>query len=334
MTSRPARSSPASAEEPGVSTVAVVCALCGADDARPYQQGMYAIGAQSFDLVRCRPCGFVYVTPQPDGQALAELYADPAYYTEGYNLGVETQNYFERAEELVAQYDGEIADLERLVGGPGDLLELGSAGGFLLDAARKRGWRVTGVELSPVAAAYSKKELGLTVFEGLLEDAPFEPGSFDLVIADNVLEHTTDPRAVLKDLVRLLRPGGHCLVVVPTYVNSPYFRCLKLLGRLLPRRLLGESLLRILKLDQGHDGGPPYHILEFDRRTLLSTMQDVGLRMVRVRRSVPFPSHLFKKTDPSLSDRLLRGVFRTLDFGMARGILPGARVWALGARPK
>ena len=38
------------------------------------------------------------------------------------------------------------------------------------------------------------------------------------------------------------------------------------------------------------------------------------------------PAHLFKNERPSLRDRALRGVFRTLDAGMRAGLLPGARL--------
>lgn len=309
------------------------CAVCGTAAPRPYRAQMYAIGAVPFDLGRCPSCGLVYCEPRPDGPTLGRMYDDPDYYTHGYNLGVEEVNYFERKDELLAQYDGEVAILEGEVGGKGALLELGSAGGFFIEAARRRGWTVQGIELSPPAARYSIDELGLPVFEGLLEDAPFPTSSFDVAIADNVLEHTTDPRQVLKDLGALLRPGGHALIVVPTYVNSLYFRTILRVQRLLPRRLLGQSLLRLLKMDASSGGGYPYHILEFDQATLSRLVADAGLETVKVDRSVPYPAHLFKLERPGLRERALRAVFRSLNFGMRLGLLPGARVRLLARRP-
>ncbi len=302
------------------------CAVCATDDPRPYRAGMYAIGDVRFDLSRCPGCGLVYCQPRPDGPTLGRMYDDPEYYTDGYNLGVETENYFEHRDELIEQYDSEVETLEGEVGGPGALMELGSAGGFFIEAARRRGWQVKGVELSPPAAEYSKREMGLDVWEGLLEDAPFDAGSFDVVVADNVLEHTTDPHQVLVDLRRFLKPGGHALVVVPTYVNSLYFRTILRLQRLIPRRLLGESLLRLLKMDEKSDGGYPYHILEFDRPTLERLVRDAGFEIVAVQRSVPYPATLFKNTAPTLVQRAIRGVFRGLNLGMRMGVLPGARV--------
>jgi hypothetical protein len=155
---------------PIVRTEHVRCVVCGAESTKPYRRSMYRIGEVRFDLVRC-PCGMVYVDPRPDGPSIGLMYADPSYYTEGYNLGVETENYFDRRDELVRQYTETAEELAREIGHKGDLLELGSAGGFFIEGARLAGFRVRGVELSPGAVEYSRRELGHEVFEGLLRGA-------------------------------------------------------------------------------------------------------------------------------------------------------------------
>jgi SAM-dependent methyltransferase len=314
-----------------VRTEHVRCAVCGEDRARPYRPNMYRIGEVRFTLVRCA-CGMVYVDPRPDGPTLGLMYADPDYYTEGYNLGVETENYFTRQGELVAQYERTARDLAREIGRTGDLFELGSAGGFFLEGARRAGFRVKGVELSPPAVAFARRELGLEIFEGLLEDSPWTEPSFDVAYADNVLEHTTSPEAVLRRLHALLRPGGHLVVIVPSYVNSMYFRLLLTAQKLIPQRFLGPELLRILKFDPDHDGGYPYHILEFDRARLATLVERAGFEIVSCEGSLPLPAHLFKVANPSLRVRCLRAAFRTMDFFMRLGWLPGARVRILARR--
>ena len=314
-----------------VKTERVRCPVCNEDRTRPYRASMYRIADVRFDLVRCA-CGMVYVNPRPDGPTLGAMYDDESYYTDGYNLGVETENYFDRRDELVAQYEATSRELAREIGQTGDLLELGSAGGFFLEGARRAGFRVKGVELSPPAVAYARRELSLEIHEGLLEQAPWPDGSFDVAYADNVLEHTTSPEGVLRYLHRLLRPGGHLVVIVPTYVNSIFFRAMLTTKKLLPKRFLGKELLRLLKFDDEHDGGHPYHILEFDRSTLSKLVKRAGFEIVRAEGSLPMPAHLFKVSAPSLRVRLLRAVFRTMDFGMRHGLLPGARLTILARR--
>lgn len=315
-----------------VRTTTWACSVCGSDAPRPYRMEMYAIGDHAFHLVRCRDCGLVYANPRPDSATLGAMYDDESYYTDGYNLGVEDQNYFERRDELIALAGVDWEQIEEEVGGQGRALELGSAGGFFLEAAQRRGWQVAGVELSAPAARYSKAEFDWEVFEGWLEDAPYESGSFDLAIADNVLEHTTDPRATLRQLRSLVKPGGHLLVIVPTYVNSGFFRLMNGARRILPRKLLGQKLCKLLKFDDS-DGGYPYHILEFNRATLINLVKSAGLEIKSVEGSLPRPAHLFKAKGLNATERLWKVIFVLLDHLMGLRLAPPARIRLLAQRP-
>ena len=141
------------------------CPVCREDRARPYRPGMYRIGEQPFDLVRCE-CGMVYVDPRPDGASVGWMYDDPDYYTQGYNLGVESENYFARRDELVAQYEATARALADELRGTGELYEIGAAGGFFLEGARRAGFRVRGAERSPPAIEYARGRMGLEIFAG------------------------------------------------------------------------------------------------------------------------------------------------------------------------
>jgi SAM-dependent methyltransferase len=315
----------------------VVCPICGEDRPAPYRSSMYRIEQMLFDLVRC-PCGMVYVNPRPDAETIERMYGDVEYYDEGYTCGVETEGYFDRRDEYLAEHDASIALLERESGlRSGELVELGAAGGFLLEAARRRGWSVHGVEISPPAATYAREEMGLDVFQGELADAPYESGSFDVAIAENVVEHTTRPDQVVARLGELLKPGGYLVVVVPGYVNSFFFRSLSWVQSVVPRRLLGERLLRILKFDPEFESGGsgyPYHILEFDRRSVTRLVREAGLEIVSSTGSLPLPAHLAEGRSSNIRDHALRLVFRVMDGVMRAGLLPGARLRVLARAPR
>lgn len=101
---------------------------------------------------------------------------------------------------------------------PGDrLLDLGCGpGSITLDLAEAVGpqGRVVGVDGAPVAvetarAAAAARGDSTTVFE--VADAyalPFEDDSFDVAHAHQVLQHLADPVAALRELARVVRPGG------------------------------------------------------------------------------------------------------------------------------
>jgi SAM-dependent methyltransferase len=96
----------------------------------------------------------------------------------------------------------------------GELLDVGSHCGFFLRRARARGWRTKGVEPSPATSALARARFGLDVETGYLDER-FPADSVDAVTLLDVLEHVSYPRLLLRQVARVLRPGGVVLVKVP-----------------------------------------------------------------------------------------------------------------------
>ncbi|PJZ54163.1 class I SAM-dependent methyltransferase [Leptospira adleri] len=104
------------------------------------------------------------------------------------------------------------------------LFELGSAAGFFLDEARKKGYRVSGLEISPAEVEYSRKTLGLDVLcASFLEENVLKGASFDAVAAFFVVEHFPDADFVFEKLTGLVKPGGFLFLGLPS-LNGPTFQ--------------------------------------------------------------------------------------------------------------
>jgi len=93
------------------------------------------------------------------------------------------------------------------------VLDVGCGGGFLTEEIAKYGLQVVGIDPSvpSLAAARSHAEkIGLRIeyLEGFGEKIPFPDFTFDIVFCCDVLEHVTDYQEVLKEVCRVLRPGG------------------------------------------------------------------------------------------------------------------------------
>ncbi len=301
-----------------------ICAICSGGSFRSYAEAMYRLDGVSLDLARCLGCGFVFVTPRPSADRLKRLYATEDYYERDYTLGVSQRSYFARREELLRHYDGVVRrfDHDGLPSGR-RFFEVGAAGGFLLEAARRRGFQSSGVEISPFAAEYAAREFGLDVKVGDIGDVEIDPESQDIVYVDNILEHTIDPIRVLRRLRRILVAGGLLVVIVPTYVASIYFRWLKGLRHTWFAARIGTGLGSLLKVSGGEEA-LPYHIDEFSRASLMHALAAAGFRIERSAASVPIPE------EPG--SPLMGTAFRAADALMRMGILPGARL-EVHARP-
>jgi SAM-dependent methyltransferase len=109
------------------------------------------------------------------------------------------------------------AELDRLALPAGArVLDAGCGSGRTLEELRDYG-AVSAIELSPLAAEHARG-LGLGEVQiGRLEELPWSDATFDLITCLDVIEHTPDDRATLRELRRVCKPGGWLLVTVPAY---------------------------------------------------------------------------------------------------------------------
>jgi SAM-dependent methyltransferase len=97
------------------------------------------------------------------------------------------------------------------------ILDVGCGTGANLLMLSKYG-DAEGVDVSEDALAFCR-ERGLEKLKlGAAEELPYDDGTFDLVTALDVLEHIDDDLAGLREMRRVLRPGGHVLLFVPTFM--------------------------------------------------------------------------------------------------------------------
>jgi SAM-dependent methyltransferase len=105
----------------------------------------------------------------------------------------------------------------------GDTLEIGSGFGVLARALIGRARKFWGLDLTEAQAA-AIAALGGTGLVGDIHRLPFPDAQLDTVIADNVLEHTLDPMQALRELRRVLKPGGRAYCAIPLDYLGPDYR--------------------------------------------------------------------------------------------------------------
>ena len=167
-------------------------------------------------------------------------------------------------------------DYDRLGVRPGDkLLDLGCGFGRHAYEAARRGAVVVALDAGADEVAKVRDTFGAMLDAGELEEGkarfgavqgdalrlPFADGTFDRVIASEVLEHIPDDVAAMSELARVLRPGGTMAVTVP--------RC-------------GPEMVNWMLSDDYHDV-PGGHVRIYRRSVLKERLSSTGL--------VPVDSH-------------------------------------------
>jgi 2-polyprenyl-3-methyl-5-hydroxy-6-metoxy-1,4-benzoquinol methylase len=241
----------------------VVCPLCGADDtilryagtlnaSTPTNTAAYLCTNLGYGkhhpIVQCRRCGLVYANPRYAATQLTQAYQeviDPLYEQEREGRVLTFQRHLQPIEAMVGDYRDK------------RILDVGAYTGVFVELAAERGWNAFGVELSTWAAGVCR-ERGLQVFNGTLEEAQFPADYFDVVTAWDVVEHLDEPRSLLAEIHRVLKPEG--IAVIHTIdIDAPF------------ARLMGRHWPWLMEM----------HLVYFSRRTLATLLSDVGFTVLR-----------------------------------------------------
>jgi 2-polyprenyl-3-methyl-5-hydroxy-6-metoxy-1,4-benzoquinol methylase len=109
----------------------------------------------------------------------------------------------------------------------GKLIEVGSGLGYLLNFFKQDGGNVLGLEPNVGMCRYAESEFGIEIIPTILEKAELEHRSADAVLMMHVIEHVSDPYSTLKEVYRILKPGGIFVMETPRYDTLMF----KLLGK-------------------------------------------------------------------------------------------------------
>jgi ubiquinone/menaquinone biosynthesis C-methylase UbiE len=126
-----------------------------------------------------------------------------------------------------------------------DVLDVGNGQGIDLFHYASAGARATGIDLTPRHCELARAHLAAMgveaqVVNGDAERMPFPSGSFDRVSSNGVLHHTPDMTAALREVHRVLRPGGEARIIVYNRSSLHYWLNQVLLQGIIRRQLLEE----------------------------------------------------------------------------------------------
>ena len=266
-------SSPAPAS--GILTESLVeCPVCSAPATSPMMHAPDGFLGE-LSLANCRRCGIVYLNPRLAPESTTRVEDDSTVYD--YDAAATEQMIDTSWAELVKWLTPSVPSSQRR------MLDVGCNRGLLLEAARRQGWQVSGVELSPVAAQRARDAYGLTVYPAL--DALPAGAKFDLITLWHVLEHVHAPVEFLRTVAGYLANPGVLAIQVPDFGAVDEYRARGAESGILCAvhnfYFTGESLLNVARQAGLH---PIY--FEQDRTNLWLTLLLTNSRTIALRRRI------------------------------------------------
>lgn len=188
----------------------ILCPLCGKS------QEKFLFSKDNFRIVRCMNCTLVYVNPRLTGEASKQLYNK--------NVISPLQYYQQTRKSDCTTFKKRWRLIEKFVSQKGKVLDVGCNIGTFLEVAKNAGWDCYGLDINRSVKEECERK-GISISISALEKAKFPHQFFDVIILNDVLEHTTTPTAMIAAANKLLKKDGILFVVTPN-IESVTFRCL------------------------------------------------------------------------------------------------------------
>lgn len=216
---------------------------------KPEALKRYSLDKNGVEFLACQDCRLIWRNTEKSN---GEQVYDGSYFAK--------RGYDKRFRHRVSKFDRILANIERFCN-PENLLDIGPGLGYALEAARKRGWHVEGLDPSD----YVRKvctEKGFRVEAGTLEAHSLN-SRYNLVFMSHVLEHYRNPFRALEEANKLLFNGGMLFVIVP---DSNFWKA----------RLKKENY----KFYTGEVGGKE-HFVYFNKDNLKKALEQSGFKVIK-----------------------------------------------------
>ncbi len=179
---------------------------------------------QIFKLSRCAKCGFLFTQDHPDEAEAGKYYESEEYISHSDSSKTITDKAYQLVRKIML--NKKVKLIRRSTGlFSGKILDIGCGTGHFLNSMKRAGWLVTGIEKSYKARSYAESKFNLEVSD-TSQIAKLNSGTFDCITMWHVLEHFHEPAIIMKEMSRLLKPGGLCVIALPNSnsFDAAYYR--------------------------------------------------------------------------------------------------------------
>jgi 2-polyprenyl-3-methyl-5-hydroxy-6-metoxy-1,4-benzoquinol methylase len=227
--------------------MSAVCTLC---EGKSHKKAFTKHGYEHF---QCANCSSIYVFPRPSDAELIAFYQ--LEQTEHLSDSC-WQDSHKHAWPLWKQ----TLEIAYKKVGFGKLLDIGCGTGEFIQFAQKLGWLDTeGIEIVPEIATIAHTKTGSTIHGQVLGSAKLDYEAYSVITLWDVIEHLSDIKGNLKEIYKLLKPGG---ILILGTVNRNGFSI----------RSLKQNAMTF---------GPPEHLTFFTQKGTSLALNAQGMKVVK-----------------------------------------------------
>jgi 2-polyprenyl-3-methyl-5-hydroxy-6-metoxy-1,4-benzoquinol methylase len=241
--------------------VEVGCGLCGSQEPRK----LVFCDQAGIGYFRCLSCGLLYASPRFDEESLKNIYETGEFADLTPFEDWSYEKWENRRDRAFFTEEHKVKLLARFIPAGARVLDIGAGTGLFVYLARRRRYAAEALEPSAMLAQVAREKVGIPVTEG--DIFGFQPPHlFDAAFLWDVLEHLSNPLAVLKKTACLLEPDGLVFLQVPHWAG-------------LSERY--KTWLCKMKLRSTYKNfGFPWHLYSFDRQSLRWLLEAAGFTPV------------------------------------------------------
>jgi len=195
------------------------CPICNSNNIQEQLSAKdHTVSQQIFSIWHCNACTARFTQDVPGHDAIGSYYASENYISHSdTKKGIINSLYHLVRKRTLGAKRRLVINATGTM--KGTILDIGCGTGAFLNTMKEAGWNITGLEPDDIARAKAAELYNIQPQEpGKLFE--LAPASFNAITMWHVLEHVHELHAYVKQIEKLLAPGGNAFIAVPNYTSK------------------------------------------------------------------------------------------------------------------
>jgi 2-polyprenyl-3-methyl-5-hydroxy-6-metoxy-1,4-benzoquinol methylase len=189
------------------------CPVCTVNNAKKvFDCNDFLVSNEKFTLFCCKNCGFTFTQDFPSQSEIGRYYDAPEYVSHSDTQRGVINFLYHFVRKIALRSKVKLVENQSFVQ-KGNILDIGAGTGYFLNAMKRAGWTVSGIEKSDSARAFAYKKFGLNFDAGHLRQTA--DNLLSAVTLWHVLEHLENLNDTLDSIYQILKPDGVLIIALP-----------------------------------------------------------------------------------------------------------------------